>query len=154
MKKIILILLGWVNLEASSQEMAAVISSVQVIQSVAVPRQICTQDTVTVQSSKSGAGAAMGAIAGGVVGNQVGQGSGRVAATALGIFGGAILGDKIESTPSPQMQSIQSCRTETLYENRVVGYNVTYEYAGKKYMVQMPKEPGANILVNVIPVVR
>jgi uncharacterized protein YcfJ len=154
MKIIILAVASAISFQVNSQETAAVISTVQVIQSVAVPRQICTQDTVSVQASKSGAGAAMGAIAGGVIGNQIGQGSGRVAATALGIFGGAILGDKIESAPTQQLQSVQSCRTETSYENRIVGYNVTYEYAGKRYMVQMPKEPGSTILVNVTPVIR
>jgi len=96
----------------------------------------------------------MGAIAGGAVGNQMGGGSGKAAATALGIFGGAILGDRIEGAPAPQTQTVQNCHTETVYENRVVGYNVTYEYAGKQYMVQMPRDPGPTLMVNVTPVVR
>lgn len=154
MKKLLLLGLGALSLTAFAQEMAKVISSVQVIHQVAVPRQICTQETVAVQGNKSGAGAAMGAIAGGAVGNQIGQGSGRAAATMLGIFGGAILGDKIEGAPVPQTQNVQNCRTETVYENRVMGYNVTYEYAGKQYMVQMPRDPGPTVMVNITPVVR
>ncbi len=75
----------------SAQEVGRVISSIQVIQQVSVPRQVCTQEQVAVQQNKSGAGAAMGAIASGVLGNQIGGGSGKAAATALGIFGGAIL---------------------------------------------------------------
>lgn len=44
----------------------------------------------------SGGGAALGAVIGGVLGNTVGHGSGRAAATALGIFGGAVVGDNVE----------------------------------------------------------
>lgn len=153
MKKLILLTTSVISIAAFGQEMAKVISSVQVIQQVAVPRQVCSQENIAVQGNKSGAGAVMGAIAGGAVGNQIGGGSGKAAATALGIFGGAILGDKIEGTPAPQMQTVQNCRTETMYENRVIGYNVTYEFAGKQYMVQMPRDPGPTIQVNVTPVV-
>ena len=78
-----------------AQEVGKVISSTPVIQQVAVPRQVCTTEQVVVQGQKSGAGAAMGAIAGGAVGNSMGQGSGRAAATMLGLFGGAILGDPV-----------------------------------------------------------
>lgn len=61
---------------------------------------------------------------------------------------------KGEGAPAPQTQTVQNCHTETVYENRVVGYNVTYEYAGKQYMVQMPKDPGPTVTVNVTPVLR
>lgn len=44
----------------------------------------------------SGGGAVLGGLIGGVVGNQIGHGTGRAAATALGIFGGAVAGDSIE----------------------------------------------------------
>jgi len=45
----------------------------------------------------SGGGAVAGGLIGGAVGNQFGQGSGRAAATALGLIGGALLGNAIES---------------------------------------------------------
>lgn len=136
---------------ALAQEVGKVISSIQVIQQVSVPRQVCTQEQVAVQPNKSGAGAAMGAIAGGVLGNQVGGGSGKAAATALGIFGGAIFGDKIEGAPAPQTQTVQNCTTQTILENRVSGYNVTYEFNGKQYNVQLPRDPGPTIKLNVSP---
>lgn len=135
----------------SAQEIGRVISSMQVIQQVAVPRQICTQVQVAVQQNKSGAGAAMGAIAGGVLGNQIGGGSGNAAATALGIFGGAILGNNIEGAPSTQMQNVQNCTTQNVFENRVIGYNVTYEFNQKQYTVQLPRDPGPTIKLNVVP---
>lgn len=136
---------------AGAQEVGKVISSVQVIQQVSVPRQVCTQEQVAVQQNKSGAGAAMGAIAGGVLGNQIGGGSGRAAATALGIFGGAIVGNNIEGAPPAQMQTVQNCTTQNVMENRVMGYNVTYEFNGKQYSVQLPRDPGPTIRLNVTP---
>lgn len=44
----------------------------------------------------TGGGALAGAIIGGVIGNQVGGGSGKAAATAIGIMGGAVLGNEAE----------------------------------------------------------
>lgn len=45
----------------------------------------------------SGGGAVAGGLIGGAVGNQFGQGGGRAAATALGLIGGALLGNAIEA---------------------------------------------------------
>ena len=68
-----------------AQEVGRVISSTPVIQQVAVPRQVCSQQQVAVQPPKSGAGAAMGAIAGGAIGNSIGRGEGNALATAIGL---------------------------------------------------------------------
>ncbi len=136
---------------AQSQEMARVISSTPVMQQVAVPRQVCNNSTVITQAPKSGAGALMGAIAGGAVGSQIGGGMGNVAATALGIFGGAILGDRIEGPPAAVAQPVTTCTEQAAYENRVVAYNVTYEYAGKQYTVQMPNDPGTSLPITISP---
>ena len=130
---------------AQAQEVGKVISSTPVIQQVAVPRQVCTNEQVVVQGQKSGAGAAMGAIAGGAVGNSVGQGSGRAAATMLGLFGGAILGEKIEGPANPEVRQVQNCTQQTVYENRTMAYNVVYEFAGKQYSAQMPNDPGPTL---------
>jgi outer membrane lipoprotein SlyB len=44
----------------------------------------------------TGAGAVIGGVVGGVIGNQFGGGTGRVATTALGAVGGAVVGNNIE----------------------------------------------------------
>ena len=134
-----------------ADDVGRVIASTPVVQQVGVPRQVCSTEQVAVQGPKSGAGAAMGAIAGGALGNQVGRGAGNAAATVLGIVGGAILGDRIEGAPQAQVQDVQRCSTQTVYENRTVGYNVTYEYAGKQYTVQLPQDPGPSIRLQVSP---
>ena len=66
----------------------------------------------------------MGAIAGGAIGNSVGNGNGRAAATMLGLLGGAILGDKVEGPANPEVRNVQNCSTQTFYENRTMAYNV------------------------------
>lgn len=135
-----------------SQEYGRVISSTPVVQQQAVPRQICNNQQVLVQQPKSGAGALMGAVAGGAAGNAVGDGSGRAIATVIGLFGGALLGDRIEGERPAQYQTVQQCSNQTFYENRTVAYNVVYEYAGKQYQVQMPNDPGPTVPVQVTPV--
>ena len=144
--------LGATHLGAIAQETGRVISSTPVIQQVAVPRQVCTNTQVATQGQKSGAGALMGAIAGGTVGNNVGAGSGRTAATMLGVLGGAILGDKVEGAPAPEVRTVQNCTNQVFYENRTTGYHVVYEFAGKHYTVQMPTDPGPTVRLQITPV--
>ena len=140
------------SLQAQADEIGKVISSTPIIQQVAVPRQVCNNEQVVTQGQKSGAGAAMGAIAGGAIGNNVGQGSGRAAATMLGLFGGAILGDKIEGPGTPEVRNVQNCSQQMFYENRTMAYNVVYEFAGKQYTVQMPQDPGPTVRLQITPV--
>lgn len=137
---------------AQAQEVGQVISRTPVYQQVAVPRQTCTQTPVTVQPQTSGAGALMGAIAGGAVGHNVGGGSGQAIATIAGMIGGAMLGERIENPGAAQAQNQQNCTTQTVYENRLIGYNVVYEFAGKQYNVQLPQDPGPTIQLQVTPV--
>ena len=141
---------AWLGVQA--QEVGRVLSSTPVIHQVAVPRQVCSQSQVVTPGQKSGAGAAMGAIAGGAVGNNIGGGGGRAAATMLGIFGGAILGDKVEGAPAPEVRNVQNCTNQVFYENRTVGYHVVYEFAGKQYSVQMTSDPGPTVRLQITPV--
>jgi uncharacterized protein YcfJ len=136
-----------------AQEVGRVVSSMPIIQQVAVPRQVCTQQQVATQAHKSGAGSAMGAIAGGVVGNAIGKGDGNALATAIGLIGGAILGDKIEGAPPTEMRNVQTCSTQNFYENRTIAYNVVYEFNGKQYNVQMPQDPGPTVRLQVTPMI-
>lgn len=143
--------LAGVATQASAEEMGRVISSTPIIQQVAVPQQVCSNGQVVTQAPKTGAGAAIGAIAGGAMGNAVGQGGGRAAATMLGMIGGALLGNNVEGGGT-QVQNVQQCSTQTVYENRTTAYNVVYEYAGKQYSVQMPQDPGPYVRLQVTPV--
>lgn len=133
-------------------ELARVLSSTPVVQAVGIPQRVCSTQAVT-SNEKSGAGAVMGAIAGGAVGNSIGGGSGKALATVAGVLGGAILGDRIEGGGQPKTENVTTCGRQMVYENRVVAYNVQYEYAGRTYSVQMPHDPGAYVQVQVSPVI-
>lgn len=149
---ILLAALGLTALGAAAQEVGNVISSTPIIQQVAVPRQVCSQYPVMVEQQTSGGGGLLGAIVGGVVGNQIGHGGGRAAATVIGTTIGAIAGNNVEAGSNRQIQNVPQCTTQTSYENRTVGWNVTYEYAGRQHTVQMPYDPGPTIRLQVSPV--
>ena len=129
---------------------AKVISATPVIGQVTVPRRECFDELRQEPPRANGAGALLGAIAGGAVGNAVGKGGGRALATGLGIFGGAILGDHIQKDGRRgEMRTVRRCEDQPAFENRVVAYNVVYEYGGQRYTTQMPREPGRTIPVQV-----
>ncbi|MFC0252657.1 glycine zipper 2TM domain-containing protein [Massilia consociata] len=65
--------------------------------------------TITQRAEGSGLGAAGGAVIGGLLGNQVGGGSGRTIATAAGAIGGAVVGNQVEG----------NMKATTSYEIRV-----------------------------------
>ncbi|QTD45679.1 glycine zipper 2TM domain-containing protein [Ottowia testudinis] len=89
----------------------------------------------------SGPGTAVGALVGGLLGSQLGRGSGHIAGAILGTVGGAMLGNAAEA----QAGYPGACGTR--YENRVTGYDVSYEVAGRPYRTRMPQDPGAWVQV-------
>lgn len=65
--------------------------------------------TIKQRAEGSGLGAAGGAIVGGLLGNQIGGGTGRTIATAAGAIGGAVVGNQVEG----------NMKASTSYEIRV-----------------------------------
>ena len=138
---------------AQAAEFAAVVSSTPVNASVPVPRQVCSDGQQLVQQRPSGAGAVIGAIAGGVIGHNLGYGVGQVAATGFGALTGAVIGGQVEANATPPVEvPVRRCQTVSTYENRVVGYDVVYDYAGQRYSTRMARDPGAQLAVSVQPV--
>jgi len=137
---------------ASAAEYANVISATPVTGSVPVQRQACADSERIVQQQPSGAGALVGAIVGGVVGNQFGSGFGRAAATGLGVVAGSAIGNQAEANANPATAvPVRSCRTVMQYENRVVGYDVVYEYNGQRYTTRTAGDPGPRLAIDVRP---
>lgn len=133
-----------------AQEQGRVLSATPITQQVAIPQQVCGNETVYIDRQPSGAGAVLGAIAGGAAGNAIGGGSGRAAATVIGVIGGALLGNQIERG-RPGYQDTQRCTTETYYDNRVIGYDVVYEFAGRQYSTRTQNDPGPWIPLSIRP---
>jgi uncharacterized protein YcfJ len=46
----------------------------------------------------------------------------------------------------------QRCNTQSMLESKTVGFNVTYEYAGKQYTTQFANDPGQWVQIQVAPV--
>lgn len=152
MKQTILFtVLGVVALGASAQEVGRVVSSVPVVQQVAVPRQVCGQTFVQAQPQTTGGGALLGGLTGAGIGSTIGGGAGTAAAMVVGTVAGALIGNNIEASNQRAMQAVPTCTTETTYENRTVGYNVTYEYAGRQFTTQMAYDPGATVALQISP---
>ncbi len=137
---------------ASAAEYARVVSSTPVSSSVSVQRQECAQVQQIVQQQPSGAGALIGAIAGGVLGNQLGHGFGRAAATGVGVVAGSAIGNNVEANANPPTTvPVQRCRTVSTYQNRLVGYDVVYEYNGQRYTTRTASDPGRHLAIDVRP---
>ncbi|GAB4056925.1 glycine zipper 2TM domain-containing protein [Uliginosibacterium sediminicola] len=137
--------------QAWSAEYGHVISSVQVLQEVQSPSQNCHYEEVLVQQPRSqGGGALIGAIAGGLLGNTVGRGGGQFAATAVGTLVGAAVGDNLERQNTDTVsQTVRRCSTTMSSQQRVIGYDVTYEYAGQRYTTRLPNDPGEWVPIRV-----
>ena len=149
---------------AEFEEYGRVIRVQPRMEQVRQPREECRTEYIQApvqqaQPQRSAGGAIVGAIVGGIVGNQVGGGSGRAAATAIGVMGGAIVGDKVgnqnrhpdnqQYAQYPQEQAVRQCRMVEAYESRTVGYNVTYDYNGRSYTSIMDRDPGQRIRLRV-----
>jgi uncharacterized protein YcfJ len=101
-------------------------------------------------------GAIVGGLAGGVLGNQVGGGNGKVAATAIGAVLGAFAGDSLENRNARPAQVYQTggrevnrCQTVFETQSQLTGYQVVYEYRGQNYSTFMRNNPGNRLKVRV-----
>ncbi|WP_024300957.1 glycine zipper 2TM domain-containing protein [Pseudogulbenkiania sp. MAI-1] len=95
-------------------------------------------------------GALLGGIVGGVLGHQVGGGKGKTAATIVGAIGGAMAGQQIARNTQgtrPTATTRTVCRPTQREE--LVGYDVTYEYRGKRSTVTLPNDPGRRLKLTV-----
>ena len=94
-------------------------------------------------------GALVGAVLGGILGHQVGGGSGRDAATAVGVVAGAAVGGNVNRDRGSQVatQDVQRC-TSAPQQLQPDYYDVTYNFRGMEHRVQMATPPGATLTVN------
>jgi uncharacterized protein YcfJ len=134
---------------------------------VSTPRRECWTETryeVVEHRSRGGHDRAagpmiLGGIIGAAVGNQIGRGDGRRAATVAGaIIGSAVGHDSAARRDSGRYEyteerpyDVERCnvRYDETYEERIDGYHVTYIYNGRKFTTRMPYDPGERIRVRV-----
>jgi uncharacterized protein YcfJ len=103
------------------------------------------------QSNINVPGAAIGAVIGGILGHQVGGGTGKQIATVGGVVGGAALGSQVgggsRSAVQPISQDVRRCDSNPVQATPAY-WDVTYQFRGQEHRVQMAKPPGPTISVN------
>jgi uncharacterized protein YcfJ len=121
-----------------------------------VETEVCWQEEVyrEIPERRSKAPQIVGAILGGIIGNQFGGGSGQDAMTLAGATLGHAIAKDSQRRANPQKfyASLEDrCGVNTEWkESRVVlGWDVTYEYQGVTYLTRMAQEPGDQIKVQV-----
>ena len=125
-------------------------------ENVNVPRNECSSQWINERGARRSGepqdrqygGAIVGGLAGGILGHQIGGGSGKDAATALGVMLGAITGDRLANRDQggqydnsqyengqyeSTQREVKRCRTVYDTQTRITGYRVTYEYRGQHY---------------------
>jgi len=134
---------------------AQVISARPVTERTPVNREECWSEQrrgyeerrITRQSDGApvGAGTVLGAIAGGVIGHQVGSGRGNDAATVGGAIVGGLVGSQVGNTYNSQ--DVQRCREVRGHPQY---WDVTYNFRGQQRYAQLTQPPGATITVNEV----
>lgn len=139
----------------SGPEYAQVLAVQPVTETIKTPRQVCKEVTLTkrrpVKDEHKIAGTLLGAVAGGLLGNQVGGGNGKKIATVAGAAAGGYAGNTVQGNMQEgdtYTTTETRCSTVTDSSEKVVGYDVKYQLNGLVNQVRMDRDPGAQIPVN------
>jgi uncharacterized protein YcfJ len=107
-----------------------VLSTTPVSQTVNSTQQVCENRTVQKRAPTRfrHAGTIIGVVAGGLLGNQFGGGSGRALATVGGAVAGGYVGHEIDEHRHGRLYttSEQVCSNEPTTKEQIIGYDVRY----------------------------
>jgi uncharacterized protein YcfJ len=158
---------------------ARVVSSRPVYERIPVSREECWNDrqrgyeerrvTRSDTGAAIGPGTVLGAVVGGVIGHQFGNSSGgRDRGTAAGAVVGGLVGNQVDRDRGnvgpggsvtevervPVERNVERCRTVNETREATLGFDVDYEYAGRRFTTRLPYDPGRNlrVRVDVVPV--
>lgn len=142
------------SLVGGGPKYAEVLAVKPVTETIKTPREECKDVAVTrqrpVQDQHQIAGTAIGAVVGGLLGNQVGGGNGKKIATVAGAVGGGYAGNKVQEGMQGRdtyTTTETRCKTVNDTSEKIVGYDVKYDLDGKVGRVRMDEEPGSKIPV-------
>ena len=126
----------------------APVTSVRAV--LATSGQRCWVEREQVQSQRGNPNvpaALAGALIGGILGHQVGGGSGKDIATVGGVIAGAALGAQVGRDGPAATQDVQRCEN-TPGGAQPAFWDVSYNFRGQDHRVQMAMDPGDTITVN------
>jgi uncharacterized protein YcfJ len=131
---------------------APVLSATELTRTVKTPRQECHDEQVTrtkpVKDENRLIGTGLGAVVGGLLGNQVGGGTGKTLATVAGAAAGGYAGNRIQDkVQKGNTYTTTEQRCDTVYDRHEEpnGYEVVYELKGQKHTVHMDHDPGRRL---------
>jgi uncharacterized protein YcfJ len=140
--------------KSSEPAFAEVIGVKPVKETYSTPREVCHDEQVThtqpVQDEHRITGTLIGAVAGGVLGNQIGSGDGRKIATVAGAAAGGYAGNRVQGhiQDNNTYQTTQRhCETVQDKHQKTVGYDVRYRLGDKEDTVRMDHDPGQTLPV-------
>ena len=91
-------------------------------------------------------GAIAGALIGGVLGHQVGGGTGKDIATVGGAVAGGVIGSNVGRDNNYGTRDVRRCENTT--SGTPAYWDVGYKFRGQDHLVQMSAAPGTTIAVN------
>ncbi|MGE7136990.1 glycine zipper 2TM domain-containing protein [Luteibacter sp. NPDC031894] len=141
--------------EPAGPKYGRVVSVDPVREAATAPKRECHDEVVThrapVKDQHQIAGTAIGAVAGGLLGNQIGGGKGRTLATVAGAVGGGYAGHTIQERRQESntvTSTVRKCSTVPgSGGDKIVAYDVRYEYNGVTRSVRMDHDPGDRVEV-------
>lgn len=141
----------WMN---AAPKHADVLKVSEAFRDIQVPREVCEDKVVTRQAPAKDenriAGSALGAVVGGLLGNQVGGGNGKKLATIAGAAAGGYAGNQVQKSMQEKntyTTTERVCHTVTDSRKELIGYDVEYRLADQVATVRMDHDPGDRIPV-------
>jgi len=133
---------------------AKVLSAEPLTRTVKIPRQECHDEQVThtkpVKDQNRLIGTGIGALVGGILGHQVGGGSGKTLATVAGAGAGGYAGNKIQQNAQQKdTYTTAEQRCNTVYDSKQepAGFDVVYELNGSRHHLHTDTDPGSSLPV-------
>jgi len=118
------------------------------------PKEICEDVVVNEQAPVKDpnriAGTAIGAVAGGLLGSQIGGGTGRTLATVGGVAAGGYAGNQVQKNMQEKdtvSRTERRCKTVQESHTQTIGYDVRYRLGKEEGLVRMDHQPGPRIPV-------
>lgn len=152
----------------SGPRYADIVSVKEITRTIETPREVCEDVQVQVQvpaqppqgQARSNdpnrlLGSAAGAIVGGLLGNQIGGGSGKKIATVAGAIGGGLAGREVQerieanqhaqaaarSQPQTRTVTREECRTVVDTREELEGYEVSWRDGEEVHTARLEEKP-------------
>jgi len=113
------------------------------------PEQRCwmEREQVPVERRANVPGAVAGALIGGILGHQIGGGSGRDLATVGGVVAGGAVGANVNRGGGTTTREVQRCANAS-GPGKPEYWDVTYVFRGQEHHMQTTQPPGKTVMVN------